>query len=81
MKPVGSTYCKKRRMVGSLAFVDKVKRELGFKARDREVAEVGGMYTLREQSETYAGDLGRESDALMPNNTTPWEKNAESTET
>ncbi len=67
--------------VGSLTFVDKVKSELGVKARDREVVGVGGTYTLREESETYAGDLGRESGALMPNNTIPWEKNAESTET
>ena len=67
--------------VGSLTFVGKVKSEFGLKARYREVAEVGGMYTLREQSEAYAGDFGSESDALMPENTILWEKNAESTET
>ena len=55
--------------------------EFGLKAMHREVAEVGGMYTLREQSEAYAGDFGSESDALMPENTIPWQKNAESTET
>ena len=33
--------------VGSLAFVDKVKSELGVKAMHRDVAEVSGMYTLR----------------------------------
>ena len=31
--------------VGSLAFVDNVKSELGVKAMHREVAEVGGTYT------------------------------------
>ena len=67
--------------VGSLTFVDKVKSELGFKARYREVAEVGGTYTLREQSEAYAGDFGSESATLMPDNTIPWQKNAENTET
>ncbi len=67
--------------VGNLAFVDKVRSELGFKGRYREVAEVHGMFTLREQSEAYAGDFGSESDALIPDNTIPWQKNAESTET
>ncbi len=67
--------------VGSLTFVDQVKRELGLKAMYREVAAVGGTYTLRERSEAYAGDFGSESDALMPDTTIPWEKNAESTDT
>jgi putative transposase len=42
--------------VGNLMFVEKMNRELGFKARYREVAEVGGTYTLRDQREAYAGD-------------------------
>ena len=67
--------------VGSLAFVGKVKSELGVKAMHREVAEVGGTYTLREQSEAYASDFGSENDALMPDNTIAREKNTESTET
>ena len=57
--------------VGSLAFVNKVKSELGFKGGYREVTEVGGMYTLREQNEAYAGDSGSESDVLMPDNSIP----------
>ena len=32
--------------VGSLAFVEKVKRELEFKAAHREVIKVGGAYAL-----------------------------------
>jgi hypothetical protein len=66
--------------VGTLAFVDKVKNELGVKAMYREVAQIGGMYTLREQSEAYAGHFASENDALMPDNTIPWEKSAESAE-
>jgi len=34
--------------VGSPAFVDKVKVELGLKAIHREVADIGGTYILRE---------------------------------
>jgi hypothetical protein len=67
--------------VGSLTFVDKVKSERGVKAMHREVAEVGGTYTLWEQSEAYAGDFGTESDALTPDNTIAWEENAGNTET
>jgi putative transposase len=67
--------------VGGLAFVDKVKDELGVKAMYREVAPIGGMYTLREQSEAYAGNFASENDALMLDNTIPWEKSAESAET
>lgn len=65
--------------VGSLTFVDKVKTELRFKAKYREVTEVGGMYTLREQSEAYTGDFGSESDVLRPANRIPWQKNVENT--
>jgi putative transposase len=43
--------------VGSLAFVDKVKSELGFKAKHRGVTEVTGTHMLREQSEAYGGNF------------------------
>jgi len=65
--------------VGSLALVDEVTSQLGVKAMHHEVVEVGGTYTRREQTEAYAGDFGSEGDALMPDNTIPWEKNAKST--
>ena len=39
--------------VGSLAFIDKVKSELGFKAAHREVIEADGTYALREPAEAY----------------------------
>jgi len=37
--------------VGSLAFVEKVKSELGIKAMHRAVEQAGETYALREQSE------------------------------
>jgi putative transposase len=37
--------------VGSLAFVEKVKGELGVKALHREFEQLGGGYALRERSE------------------------------
>ena len=39
--------------VGSLAFVEKVKRELGIKALHRELEHVDGTYALRESGEAY----------------------------
>jgi len=67
--------------VASLAFVEKVKGELGIKAVHREVERPAGTYALREQSEVYGGDSGSESEALAPQNTIFWEENAEITET
>lgn len=67
--------------VGSLAFVEKVRSELGVKAIHRKVAEKGGAYTLREECEPYAGNFGRESHLPMLDNTIIWKENAESTET
>ena len=61
--------------------LDRVKIELGFTARYREVTEAGGMYTLQEQSEAYAGNFAGENDALTLDNPILWQKNAESTET
>jgi hypothetical protein len=65
--------------VGSLAFVDKVRS--GFKGVHRQVTEVAGTYTLREQSEPYAGDLDSESERLSLENTIFWDENAETAET
>jgi putative transposase len=66
--------------VGSLAFVDTVKSELGMKAIHREAAQVGETYTLREPSEAYSSDFRGKTDALRPDNTILWEKNTEDTE-
>ena len=43
--------------VGSLAFVENVKSELGSKAMHRDIEHIDGAYTLREQSEVYDGNL------------------------
>jgi len=59
----------------------KVKSELGIKAMHRKVAEAGGTYALREQSEAYAGNFAGESDALTPENAIRSKKNSESTGT
>lgn len=67
--------------VGSSAFIDNVKNELGIKAIHRKVAEIGGTYVLREEREAYAGDFRGESEMLTPENTIFWKENAENTET
>ena len=67
--------------VASLAFVERVKSELGIKAVHREGTEVTGTYTLRKQSEAYGANLGGESEALRPENTIFRDENAEITET
>jgi hypothetical protein len=43
--------------VGSLAFVERVKSDLGIKAMYREVLETDGTYALDEPSEAYARNL------------------------
>ena len=67
-------------VVGSLAFAEKVKSELGVKAMHREIAQAGGTYALREPG-TYRGEFDSESDALMAENTLPWKRIAETAET
>ena len=42
--------------VGSLAFVEKVKSELGIKAVHRAVEDAGVTSVLRERSEPYRGE-------------------------
>jgi hypothetical protein len=39
--------------VGSLAFIDQAKNELGFKAAHRDVVEADGSCALREPDEAY----------------------------
>ena len=67
--------------IGSLAFVDNVRSELGIKAMHREVAQLEGTYILREQSEAYGEDFASENDSLTLNNTISWEENIETAET
>jgi hypothetical protein len=65
--------------VGSLAFVEKVKSELGFKAAHREVIELDGTYALREEGEAYGHNFGAENEALSLENTRFWNKNPKAT--
>ena len=67
--------------VVSLAFAETVKRELGMKAIHREVEQAGGTCALRESSEDYGGEFAQENEALRSENTIPWQKFAETTET
>jgi hypothetical protein len=60
--------------VGSLAFAETVKTDLGIKAMHREVEQAGGAYTLRESSEAYGGEFAYENELLRLDNTIPWQK-------
>jgi putative transposase len=63
--------------VGSLAFVERVKNDLGVKAAHREVLEADGTYALREPSEAYTRNLTGENKALSSENTLPWNESLE----
>jgi hypothetical protein len=63
--------------VGSLAFVETVKNDLGIKARHREVARADGTYALREPAEAYARNLTGENEALSSENILPWNESLE----
>ena len=58
--------------VGSLAFIDEVKSELGFKAAHRDVIETDGTYALREPAEAYSSNFTGESEALRSQKTFFW---------
>lgn len=55
--------------VGSLAFAEKVKSELGIKAMHSEVEPAGGTYALREQSEAYGREFASKNAPLSLENT------------
>ena len=63
--------------VGSQAFVEKVKRELGPKALHRGLEPMDGTYALRESGEAYRGHFSGENTALRPENTLLWDTIAE----
>jgi hypothetical protein len=50
--------------VGTLAFVESVKSELGGRATHRGVEQKDGAYALRERNEAYNGDFSGESEPL-----------------
>jgi hypothetical protein len=58
--------------VGSLAFIDKVKTELGFRAAHRDIVESDGTYALREPGEAYGSRFAGENEALRFQNTFFW---------
>jgi hypothetical protein len=63
--------------VGSLAFVERIKGDLGIKAMHREVLETDGTYALHEPSEAYTRNLTGENEALGSENTLPWNESLE----
>jgi hypothetical protein len=64
--------------VGSLAFVESVKNQLGAKAAHRDVIEANGSYALREPAEAYAGNFTGKNEALSSENTLYWNETTES---
>lgn len=67
--------------VGSLAFVEKIKGELGSKAMHREVEEFEGTHVLREESEVYGFKSAGEKESLSPENTVFWNESFEDART
>jgi putative transposase len=61
--------------LGSQAFVEKVKRDLGTQAKHREVDEPDGTCVLSEPRGAYTTTLGTENSALRPENATLWTEN------
>ena len=60
--------------VGSQAFVEKIKDELGGKALHRGLDRLDGTYALREAGEAYRGHFAVENAALRPKNTIFWKR-------
>ncbi len=54
--------------VGSHAFIEKMRAELGMKARYREIDEANGTCTLREAKGSYTNGFNSENHALRSNN-------------
>ena len=55
--------------VGSEAYVEKVKRELDSRARNRDISEAGGTLALREPRLPYRPHFGGKNDRLRRENT------------
>jgi hypothetical protein len=53
-----------------LAFIDKLKNELGVRAGHRDVIEAEGTYALREAAEVYEVELTT-NNALLRRQTAP----------
>jgi hypothetical protein len=58
--------------VGSKAFVENTKAELGIKAIGREVMGADGVYELRERDVSYNAIFAGENSGLRPENAYFW---------
>jgi putative transposase len=67
--------------VGSLAFIEKIKGELGSKAMHRGVEQFDGTHVLREASEVYGFKSAGENEPLSPENTVFWDESFEDAKT
>ena len=65
---------RKQLQLGSSAFVERVKSELGIKALHRELEQIYGTYALRESVGAYRGQFDSQNEALRPENTLSWER-------
>lgn len=65
--------------VGSASFVERVKRELGVKARYRRIHAAEGGSMLREPQRSYTVIFGVENELLRPQNTPFGTANADNT--
>jgi len=63
--------------VGSLAFVEKVKEELGVRAMHRAATGVDGAFALREPGEAYTSVFAGENDVLRLDNSRFYEEKPE----
>ena len=59
--------------VGSKRFVDKVKSELGIRAKHRKVGEIDETYALREPTRPYMNYFVGKNEVLRGNNTILWQ--------
>jgi putative transposase len=67
--------------VGSLAFVETVKNDLGIRATHREVLPADGTYAVREASEPYVRKFTGKNEVLRAENTFFWDETVENAAT
>ena len=67
--------------VGSLASVDRVKGELGAKARHRDVIEADGSYNTARTARSLRWQIYRKKDALRTQYTILWDESVDDART
>lgn len=67
--------------MGSLGFVEKVKAELGVRARHRQIVPGNGGYAVRESGEDYGVENGGKNELLSVENAYLWKENASGKDT